>query len=376
MKKIGQITAIVLFLAMLYGIPVSFLIQKDIAFSENENRYLADKPLLSLENMLSGKFMEGTERYIDDQFPQRDFWVSLKSDFLRLTGRKEINGVYLAGDGYLIEKWPESEFDEKQLTENIEALNCFAKRHPEQKISVMLVPTAGMILKDKLPENAPMFDQQIAYDLVKRGLGGISYIDLIPLLTEHSTEDLYYKTDHHWTTRGAFLAYSAWCEANACSADLDSFLTELVTDKFQGSLYSKVLGSYCVADKIELYRQREEAAYDVAYNFGKMRSHTVYARERLLQKDKYQVFLNGNHPEVTIRTSQTNGRHLLIIKDSFANAFVPFLLKEYETIHLIDLRYYNGNIDDYMLENEINECLILYNIKNFCEDKNILDIAS
>lgn len=168
MKKIGQITAILLFLAMLYGIPVSFLIQKDIAFSENENRYLADKPLLSLENMLSGKFMEGTERYIDDQFPQRDFWVSLKSDFLRLTGRKEINGVYLAGDGYLIEKWPESEFDEKQLTENIEALNRFAKRHPEQKISVMLVPTAGMILKDKLPENAPMFDQQIAYDLVKR----------------------------------------------------------------------------------------------------------------------------------------------------------------------------------------------------------------
>lgn len=376
MKKIGQITAIVLFLAMLYGIPVSFLIQKDIAFSENENRYLADKPLLSLENMLSGKFMEGTERYIDDQFPQRDFWVSLKSDFLRLTGRKEINGVYLAGDGYLIEKWPESEFDEKQLTENIEALNCFAKRHPEQKISVMLVPTAGMILKDKLPENAPMFDQQIAYDLVKRGLGGISYIDLIPLLTEHSTEDLYYKTDHHWTTRGAFLAYSAWCEANGCSADLDSFLTELVTDKFQGSLYSKVLGSYCVADKIELYGQREEDAYDVSYNFGKIHSNTVYASERLLQKDKYQVFLNGNHPEVTIRTSQTNGRHLLIIKDSFANAFVPFLLKEYETIHLIDLRYYNGNIDDYMLENEINECLILYNIKNFCEDKNILDIAS
>ncbi len=129
-------------------------------------------------------------------------------------------------------------------------------------------------------------------------------------------------------------------------------------------------------DKIELYRQGEEDAYDVAYNFGKMRSHTVYASERLLQKDKYQVFLNGNHPEVTIRTSQTNGRHLLIIKDSFANAFVPFLLKDYETIHLIDLRYYNGSIDDYMLENDINECLILYNIKNFCEDKNILDIAS
>lgn len=376
MKKIGQITAIVLFLAMLYGIPVSFLIQKDIAFSENENRYLADKPLLSLENMLSGKFMEGMERYIDDQFPQRDFWVSLKSDFLRLTGRKEINGVYLAGDGYLIEKWLESEFDEKRLAENIEALNRFAQRHPEQTIAVMLVPTAGMILKEKLPENAPMFHQQLAYDLVNRKLGGVSYIDLNPLFAAHSTEALYYRADHHWTTYGAFLAYSAWCAANGCSADFDSFESETVTDEFQGSLYSKVLGSYCVVDKIELYRQGEEEAYDVAYNFGKMRSHTVYASERLMQKDRYQVFLNGNHPEVTIRTSQTNGRHLLIIKDSFANAFVPFLLKDYETIHLIDLRYYNGSINDYMLENDINECLILYNIKNFCEDKNILDIAS
>ncbi len=376
MKKICQIVAIVLFLTMLCGIPFSFFVQKDLAFSENENRYFADKPSFSLENVLSGKFMEDTERYIDDQFPQRDFWVSLKSDFLRLTGRKEINGVYLAGDGYLIERWLESEFDEKRLAENIEALNRFVQRHPEQAITVMLVPTAGMILKEKLPENAPMFDQQTAYALIYDQLDGVSYIDLNSLFAAHSTEALYYRTDHHWTTYGAFLAYSAWCAVNGCIAEPDRFESETVTDEFQGSLYSKVLGSHCVTDKIELYRQREEAAYDVAYNFGKTHSNTVYAGERLLQKDKYQVFLNGNHPEVTIRTSRRNGRHLLIIKDSFANAFVPFLLKEYETIHLIDPRYYNGSIDDYMLENEINECLILYNIKNFCEDKNILEIAS
>ena len=74
-------------------------------------------------------------------------------------------------------------------------------------------------------------------------------------------------------------------------------------------------------------------------------------------------------------TAKKNGKHLLLIKDSFANAFLPFLVDHYETIHVIDLRYYNGNLDSYIADNKINECIFLYNIKNFCEDKNISSIA-
>lgn len=376
MRKFYHITAIVLFLAALFGIPACFLLQKDAEFSESENRYLTSKPSVSVEKILSGKLMEDTEKYIDDQFPQRTFWISFKSDFLRLIGSKEINGVYLAKEGYLIEKWLPDEFDEERLTENTEALNSFAQRHQEQKISVMLIPTAGMILNDKLPKNAPMFNQQIAFDFVRNRLDGISYIDLNSLFASHSEETLYYKTDHHWTTHGAFLAYSAWCETNGRSVISDDFEIETVTDNFQGSLHSKVLGNYCAVDKIDLYKRKDEVLYRVEYNFGKAQSNTVYAMERLSQKDKYQVFLNGNHPEITIRTSQTNGKHLLVVKDSFANAFVPFLLNDYETIHIIDPRYYNGSIDDYMFDNRIDECLFIYNIKNFCEDKNIPDILN
>ena len=376
MKKFYQIIPVVLFAAALFVTPVCFFLQEDKEFSESENRYLATKPAVSFLSILSGEFMKDAEEYIDDQFPQKDFWISCKSDFLRLLGSREINGVYLAKDDYLIEKWLAAEFDEKLLTQNAEALTEFALRHPEQKTSLMLVPTAGMILNDKLPEGAPMFDPETAYDIVLRNLEGIYYMDLNTLFASHREESLYYKTDHHWTTYGAFLAYSSWCEINGCSAEQNEFEIRTVSEDFQGTLHSKVLGTHCAFDTIELYVRKNESPYSVRYNFGKTQSDTVYAPERLSQKDKYQVFLNGNHPEITIETSQTNGKHLLVIKDSFANAFIPFLLNDYETIHVIDPRYYHGDVDEYIRDNNINECLFLYNVKNFCEDKNISDVLN
>lgn len=375
MKKYYQICAIVLFVAVLFCVPVCFFLQDDKEFSENENRYLAQRPDMSAEDVLSGEFMEDTEQYINDQFPQKDFWTGFKSDLLRLTGSREIGGVYLAKDGYLIEKWLPEDFDETLLTENIDVINDFAERHPEQKVSVMLVPTAAMILSDKLPTGAPMFEQNIAYDIVCENLGRVSMVGLNSLFARHSAEELYYKTDLHWTSRGAFLAYCAWREMNGQNVDEAGFEITTVTDEFQGTLYSKVLGSHCAFDSIEIYQSKIELPCSVEHNFGRTQSETIFATEKLSQKDKYQIFLNGNHPEVSIKTAQENGRHLLIIKDSFANAFIQFLLNDYETIHLIDPRYYYGDIDEYISDNEITECLFLYNIKNFCEDENLYMIS-
>ena len=353
MKKSYHIAIIVLFITVLFCTPACFFLQKDREFSESENRYLAAKPAVSADKILSGKFMKDTEQYINDQFPQKDFLISFKSDFMRLLGCKEIGGVYLAKDGYLIEKWLAEEFDGDLLKKNTEALTEFAQRHPEQKISFMLVPTAGMILSDKLPKGAPMFDQKIAYNIVNRNLKHITFVDLNSLFASHSTENLYYKTDHHWTTYAAFLAYSAWCEINGRSANKNEFEILTVAEEFQGTLHSKVLGNHCSFDKIELYKRKNQIPYSVEYNFGKNRSDTVYDTEKLFIKDKYQVFLGGNHPEITIRTSQKNKKHLLVIKDSFANAFIPFLLNEYETIHIIDPRYYHGNLDEYIFNNSL-----------------------
>lgn len=374
MKRKGRIAGIVLFLAALYIVPVSFAVRDDREFSENENRYLEQKPELSVQALLSGEYMEDAEKYISDQFPARELWVGAKSDFLRLTGAKEINGVYLGEDDFLIEKWLPGEPERKQAKENIGALNAYAEGHPEQKMSVMIVPTAELVLREKMPENAPASDQDMWIERVHGALSGFEWINIKPVLKEHAGEAVFYKTDHHWTTYGAFLAYEEWQKSRGEAVSKEQFEQETVTEHFQGSLYSKVLGSGCAEDSIELYRRKGEAPYTVSFQQGRDVSDSVYAMENLGKKDQYQVFLNGNHPELTIRSRNRNGKHLLIFKDSFANAWIPFAVNDFESIHVIDPRYFNGNIEEYIEENGITESLFLYNIKNFCEDKRLAKI--
>lgn len=371
MKRRGQIAGIMLFLAALYAVPALFAVGGDREFSENENRYLEQKPELSIEAAASGEYMKDAEKYISDQFPARDLWISAKSDFLRLTGGKEINGAYLGKDGYLIEKWLPQEIDAGQVEKNIEALNRYAEMYPKQKMSVMIVPAAGLILQEKMPENAPAADQNMLIGLVQNTLSGFEWINIKTVLEEHAEEAVFYKTDHHWTTYGAFLAYEEWGKGRGETVSEEQFEPEVVTEHFQGSLYSKVLGSKCLQDSIEIYRRKEEVPYSVSYQNGKTVSNSVYAMENLEKKDKYQVFFNGNHPELTIRSENRNGKHLLIFKDSFANAWIPFAVNDFESIHVIDPRYFNGNIEEYIEENGITESLFLYNIKNFCEDKKL-----
>lgn len=371
MKKIGRNAGIALFLAALYIVPVCFATGADREFSENENRYLEQRPELSAEAVVSGEYMKAAEKYISDQFPARDRWISAKSDLMRLTGAKEVNGVYLGEEGYLIEKWLPQEIDMEQLEENITVLNTYAKMYPKQKISVMIVPTAGAILHEKMPENAPYIKQDRLMEFVERELCDIEWVNIKTILEKDAEEGIFYKTDHHWTTYGAFLAYGEWKKSRGGEVREEQFEIERVAESFQGSLYSRVLGSGCAEDTVELYRRKEEVPYTVSYQYGKDVCNSVYAMGNLRKKDKYQVFLNGNHPELTIRSQNRNGKHLLVFKDSFANAWIPFAVNDFESIHVIDPRYFNGNIEEYITENGITESLFLYNIKNFCEDKRL-----
>lgn len=376
MKKISNAILSMIFIAILLLVPLSGVMIEDREFSENENRYLNQKPNLDFKDILSGKYMKDVEGYVNDQFVMRDQLIGIKTDVQMWMGYKDINGVYLADDGYLIEKWIDQDFDIEQLNQNIDSINKFASLNKDKNISVMVVPTAGLILQSKLPDSAPMFDQNYAIDIIKNKLEGSKFIDVRSTLLSHNNDYIFYKTDHHWTTLGAYYSYEEWRKQNVLTeCNLSDYEIETVSNSFKGSLFSKVLNKNSAQDSISLFNKVDGQPYKVYYNFEKSCTESVYDYDKLNEKDKYQVFFGGNHPEITIKTSNNNGKHLLVIKDSFANSFVPFLINDYETISIIDLRYFNQDLNDYMNNSLISDVLILYNVKNFSSDKTISKIS-
>lgn len=365
MKKQINIIFIITFIIILILPTIYNFFTEDKKYSENENRYLSEKPHLTNYTLLSGQYFKDFENYIDDQFIFREKLFEMKTRIQRGVGNKDINGVYLAKDNYLIEKTLDSDIDNDKLLSNIENLNKFAKNHDSKRIQLMVVPTSSLILKEKLPKYALIFDQDKVLNTIKNNVKDITYIDLRNTLLQHKNEYIYYKTDHHWTTLGSFYGYQEWGKYNNLIVKKDDYYQKIVASDFKGSLYSKILDSNTPNDEIVIFEDKDGINYEVFYNFNKTKSSNIYDFEKLQEKDKYQVFLGGNYPELTITTSNKNNKNLLIIKDSYANAFVPFLVKHFENIHLVDTRYFKQNLDDYINDCDISEILILCNTLNF-----------
>lgn len=366
MKK-TSIIFIIAFIICLIFIAISFIMVEDKEFSENENRYLASKPRLTWNNIITGKFSKNFENYIDDQFIFREKLYEIKTKIQLLAGNKDINGVYIAKDNYLIEKKLEQNFDYKILSENIKSINEFASKN--SNVQLMIVPTASLILEDKLPKNAIVFNQNKIFEKIKTSTKNADFIDVRDTLKKHKDKYIYYKTDHHWTSLGSFYAYEQWCKEK--NINVPNYEKKCVTTEFKGSLYSKILNSNVEADYIEIFEINDLPKYSVYYNFNKKIAQSIYDLEKLKEKDKYQVFFGGNFPELKIETESLKNENILIIKDSYANSFIPFLINDYKNIHVIDLRYFKDSLNTYIEKNDISEILILYNIENFLEDETI-----
>ena len=383
MKKVRIIITIVFigFFVLISGVS---LIIKDREFSPNENRYLAEGPELSWDNIMSGKFQDGLEDYLRDQVCFRDGWITVKTGIQKACGDTDIGGAYVGKDGYDFEKITPEDVDEKQVDRNIKAVEDFFMTASEtidkQKLSFLLVPTSGLVMQEKLPKNARLFDQAKYIDQVQKAMKDYNFVDVRDTLMDHNDEYIYYKTDHHWTSAGACLAYDAWSERTGGEAETeDGLVKNVVSDKFRGSLYSKILDADSAYDEIWTYGLQKDEAFgskDCTVTIDeKQQLDSIYDDEKLQEKDKYAYFLGGNYGQVHIQNqkaaSKAKGKNILIIKDSFANSFVPFVTQDYENIYMVDLRYYNGDMKAYLQEHEITDVLVLYNVSNFISDRNI-----
>lgn len=385
-NSIGKIVTVVLFLAFIFGFFGYTLVKPDDAYSEEENRTLAQKPKPDIESIFSGQFMTDYEEYIQDQFPLRTQLVALKNYTELAVGKSELNGVFMCKDDYLIENHLRDDYETERAVKNSAAIvsagNRWAESLGAEHTSVMIVPTAQSILTDKLPLFAEAYNQQEYIDTIKNGLSENVFVDVSQVLKEHSGEYIYYRTDHHWTTYGAYLAYRQWCSEKRLEAyEPQAFDVETAAEDFLGTIHSKININHR-ADTIEIYSVKD---YNIkaVYNMQETKD-TLFDRTYLEGKDKYSVFFGGNQGIVEITDNEhmtvtdseltenynkdKNEKILLVIKDSYANCFVPMTAGMFDRIYVVDLRYFNMKPDTFMEMYGVTDVLLLYNADTLTDD--------
>lgn len=366
-KLVGIIFILTLFLFLIINVIVP-----DREKSVQENRMLATKPKFRLSSLISGDYDEKFEAYMDDQFVGRDMWRKLKVTVDRIGGSRLENGVYIGTNGQLLEQIEVA--DENHLAANIKAIKSFSESQSKIPVRMMLVPDAANVLNHSLPALAKPEDQTQMFSMVRKDLGdSVEWIDVSTELNKHKTEKIYYKTDHHWTTLGAFYAFQAVAPSLGIEGDLSGkYVSYAVSDSFNGMLASKSGVNLGEKEQIDIYVPTEEDT-DLIVDYvdeGK-RSTSLYDSSKLKEKDQYTVFLGGNSSLLDIRTVSTSTKRLLLVKDSFANSFIPFLTPYYREIVVVDPRYYSGTINDLMDSYRISEVLFLYSGNTFFKDNNI-----
>ena len=366
-KLVGIIFILTLFLFLIINVIVP-----DREKSVQENRMLATKPKFRLSSLISGDYDEKFEAYMDDQFVGRDMWRKLKVTVDRIGGSRLENGVYIGTNGQLLEQIEVA--DENHLAANIKAIKSFSESQSKIPVRMMLVPDAANVLNHSLPSLAKPEDQTQMFSMVRKDLGdSVEWIDVSTELNKHKTEKIYYKTDHHWTTLGAFYAFQAAAPSLGIEGDLaGKYVSYAVSDSFNGMLASKSGVNLGEKEQIDIYVPTEEDT-DLIVDYvdeGK-RSTSLYDSSKLKEKDQYTVFLGGNSSLLDIRTVSTSTKRLLLVKDSFANSFIPFLTPYYREIVVVDPRYYSGTINDLMDSYRISEVLFLYSGNTFFKDNNI-----
>lgn len=362
----------VLTIFILCAMPVWMLISKDVDFSEKENRYMASFPKLSVKSLTDGSFMDDFETYLADQFPVRDACVTLKTNALRMLGQRRINGVYIASDGYLIAQ--EETYDESKLDELVGAVNSFADNVPDATVNFMLVPNASMVYEEKLPYGIQSTEGE-AIDTVSGSLSDkVNFIDVRDAMTLGKSKQLYYRTDHHWTVAGAYLAFDEYAYQAGLDKDSYDYVNYCVSGEFQGTQASNS-GVYSSNDVVNIYVPKDsEGTYVVRYVDDTRKTATLFDMDKLDGKDKYLVFMGGNYSRVDIETNADSGRRLMVIKDSYANCFIPMLTPYYDEIIVIDPRYYYNDIYQLISDMLINEVLFLYNVNTFVTDNSLQEV--
>lgn len=341
-------------------------------YSENENRYLTTFELPAVSSFLDTSMQQNLTDGASDQFAGRDLWMKFATTLQRAVGFQDIGGVYFGQDGYYFERVLDSHLSETRYSNNLRCIEQFAHTY-HTDVCFLPVPSKCCVLSDLLPANAVFYQADKLYAQAGQILQQSALLDLRPLFAQEKQDlQLYFKTDHHWTMDGAYQAYTSWSGIHGrTAAPLTRFVPKCASDMFFGTLYSKAPDFHAQPDRFFLPTKIPEAEVIID---GKSKD-TIYNLDKLQTKDKYAVYFGGNFGRIDIHTKNSQNRGtLLVIKDSFANSLIPFLMADYARISMIDFRYFNKPVSDLLQEIQPDETLILYELSNFAQDSNFFKI--
>lgn len=352
MKKYWIFSA--LFLLLLAAPALVILLGGDRDFSENENRYLAARPAVNADAIESGVFQDQTEKWLADQFPGRDLLMGAGTLLKKTVGYRDVGGAWLGKEGYYLEMHTPEDFDWEKYRRNLGYLADLA-RESALPAKALLIPCAASAQPELLPAGAGTYDAQEAYAAARETMPSVVLPNITAALQAQPSVQRYYRTDHHWTSAGAQIAYD--CLTGGAGAYTGT--REVFCDDFLGTTFSKTLDPAARPDTVELFSLPETVT---AVADGEV--IPVYDRTAADRKDKYTVFFGGNHGVVTITGGCANGKTLLVLKDSFANSLAPLLSADYGTVILVDLRYCPVGVRTLIRQTQPDEMLFVYEMSN------------
>lgn len=359
-RKIDFITVTACSLVIIL-LAVMFFVIPDKELSEKENRALQEMPTFSVGNLLSGDYTADLAEYISDQFPARDTFVAAKAYSELLLGKRENNGIIYGKNNTLIAKTEAGD----RLDDNLSAVKEF-ENATGTPVYLGILPSTADVFAENLPgsyntESNQKIWQQFFSQTESLNLTAINLYD--PLCEKNN----YYRTDHHYTTLGAYQTYELLSGALGFEAkSIDFFKRDTVSKNFCGTSMRTSAFYLALKDEITLFRYDGDNDYTVTADGEDI---SLYDMSKLNTTDQYAVFLGGNHARVDISSGE-NKPKLLIIRDSFADSLAPFLALHYD-LTLIDLRYYNDNVQQLTLDENFDCVLILQSITEFSTAKNI-----
>lgn len=363
---------------LLLGLAIANLVWPKRDMIELENRKAAQFPAFSVEALLDGRWQSGFARWMQDQFLLRDAWINTQRAADEIVFQKaEEGGILLGKDQWMFTKlFTIDDATRQQTAKNVQAVAEFAARYPG-KVTFLLAPSASVIYPEALPAGAPMADENALLDDIFAQVGeSAAVIDLREPFTARRDEYLYFKTDHHWTTNGAYRAYEQFCALKGLTP-FDRDVHEAVTvEDFQGTHYSATrlwnvendtITYYPLPNQMTIYNITGEAQYEP------MTTENLINTDKFATRDKYAAFLDGNNGYSVIEGDGEGS--ILVVKDSYANSFIPYLTANYEKIGVVDFRNFKYGLDSTIEREGYDEVLILYNFQTFIADTDLIYIS-